>query len=102
MFFKACRKTFVAMTYFKYLVVFCLLCSFVLFYFFAFLKKNMMDITDNICMADFVEAAGGHTTTIFFVPTAALLSTIFSEKTVTLQMPIFALDLEIHWLSEIV
>ena len=46
------------MTYFKYLVVFCLLCSFVLFYFFAFLKKNMMDITDNICMADFVEAAG--------------------------------------------
>lgn len=53
-------------------------------------------------MADFVEAAGGHTTTIFFVPTAALLSTIFSEKTVTLQMPIFALDLEIHWLSEIV
>ena len=49
------------MTYFKYLVVFCLLCSFVLFYFFAFLKKNMMDITDNICMADFVEAAGGHT-----------------------------------------
>ena len=36
MFFKACRKTFVAMTYFKYLVVFCLLCSFVLFYFFAF------------------------------------------------------------------
>ena len=80
MFFKACRKTFVAMTYFKYLVVFCLLCSFVLFYFFAFLKKNMMDITDNICMADFVEAAGGHTTTIFFVPTAALLSTIFSEK----------------------
>ena len=88
MFFKACRKTFVAMTYFKYLVVFCLLCSFVLFYFFAFLKKNMMDITDNICMADFVEAAGGHTTTIFFVP--------------TLQMPIFALDLEIHWLSEIV
>ena len=61
-----------------------------------------MDITDNICMADFVEAAGGHTTTIFFVPTAALLSTIFSKKTVTLQMPIFALDLEIHWLSEIV
>lgn len=40
----------------------------------------MMDITDNICIADFVEAAGGHTTTIFFVPTAALLSTIFSEK----------------------
>ena len=39
MFFKACRKTFVAMTYFKYLVVFCLLCSFVLFYFFAFLKN---------------------------------------------------------------
>ena len=73
MFFKACRKTFVAMTYFKYLVVFCLLCSFVLFYFFAFLKKNMMDITDNICMADFVEAAGGHTTTIFFVPTAAYI-----------------------------
>ena len=46
MFFKACRKTFVAMTYFKYLIVFCLLCSFILFYFFAFLKKNMMDITD--------------------------------------------------------
>lgn len=39
MFFKACRKTFVAMTYFKYLVVFCLLCSFVLFYFLYFLKK---------------------------------------------------------------
>ena len=26
----------------------------------------------------------------------------FPKKTVTLQMPIFALDLEIHWLSEIV
>lgn len=40
MFFKACRKTFVAMTYFKYLVVFCLLCSFVLFYFLLFKKNN--------------------------------------------------------------
>ena len=90
MFFKACRKTFVAMTYFKYLVVFCLLCSFVLFYFFAFLKKNMMDITDNICMASFLYQPPHY------------FQRYFPKKTVTLQMPIFALDLEIHWLSEIV
>jgi len=81
MFFKACRKTFVAMTYFKYLVVFCLLCSFVLLYFFAFLKKNMMDITDNICMADFVEAAGGpHDNYLFCTNRRITFNDIFRKK----------------------
>lgn len=74
------EKFFKIKRYSLFFLVFCAILAFFMLLYFAFLKRNMIMVTNKICVADFINSLNnGNFINILIIPLSAFLVTVLSE-----------------------